>query len=731
MLLILGPVVVALCAQWDREAAKRAWEEATSLRASLSQTSEPSRESYLKCIRTFRQVYLKDPHFHACDDAVYEAAKLYQEMGERFGNLSYFQNAAKLYRFLTTDYARSTFIPDTLLRLGTLNQGPLADEKAAQEAFEKLRTRYKSSQAAASLASRAKGAPATPAPLSMRAPATQAATPIPPPPAPTTPASAQRKAVGPVLVKNILLSSGKDFLRVSIVSDGEVKYTKSHLSNPDRVFFDIAGSRLERSLVNKSFAANDRFLKTVRVGQNRSDVVRVVLDLNSPGDFTIADLGEAFGICVEIREKGAVVPQSVQMPKAGVQPLPPPVKSLQTPAAKAADPEAPKPKLEQRLAVNPPNPSAARDASARGVRDEAVVAAPAKPKTESVALEVKPIPPPAPAKPADIKSGSTQPVPPKTEPPAELKSAAYKPPVGSKSEKDALPDTVVANKENAGRASIAAPKEAPKASIPPVPVVTEPLPLPKTPLPTSKGDRTMTRILGLKIGRIVLDPGHGGHDTGSVGQGGMMEKDLVLQLAKELKKLLQEKLGAEVILTRRDDTFISLEERTAIANEHDADLFISIHANSSIHQNVSGVETYFLDFARSDAAREVAARENATTDHNMRDLQNLIQKIAQADKMAESRELASIVQKNLYRGARKMLPSSQNRGVRSAPFIVLIGARMPSVLAEVAFISNPKDEKQLKREVSQQSLANALFLGIEGYMKTLGLGVAQNRGSFK
>jgi N-acetylmuramoyl-L-alanine amidase len=238
-------------------------------------------------------------------------------------------------------------------------------------------------------------------------------------------------------------------------------------------------------------------------------------------------------------------------------------------------------------------------------------------------------------------------------------------------------------------------------------------------------------MLGLKIGRIVLDPGHGGRDTGTIGPSGLLEKDLVLQVAKELQKLLEEKLGAQVILTRSDDSFVSLEERTVIANQQQADLFVSIHANSSTVRSVSGVETYFLDFARTDSAREVAARENATSDRNIRDLQDLIQKIALADKLQESRELASNIQKNLYGAVRKMIPTAQNRGVRSAPFIVLIGAHMPSVLAELAFISNPRDEKLLKKEANQQSLAEALFQGVEGYMKTLGSAVAQNHGNNK
>jgi len=253
--------------------------------------------------------------------------------------------------------------------------------------------------------------------------------------------------------------------------------------------------------------------------------------------------------------------------------------------------------------------------------------------------------------------------------------------------------------------------------------------VPKPAAPTSRGDRTLARMLGLKIGRIVIDPGHGGHDMGSVGPDGFQEKDLVLRIARMLRRLLEENLGVEVLLTRDADVFLSLEERTAIANQNHADLFISIHANASRSRSSSGVETYFLDFARTAAEREVAARENAAAVHNYRDLEALVQKIARAEKMAESRELAAVVQKHLYGSARQVFPATQNRGVRSAPFVVLIGAKMPSVLAEIAFISNPRDEKLLKKEDTQRNLAKAMLQGIEGYMKAMGSLITQSQTS--
>ena len=238
--------------------------------------------------------------------------------------------------------------------------------------------------------------------------------------------------------------------------------------------------------------------------------------------------------------------------------------------------------------------------------------------------------------------------------------------------------------------------------------------------PKSDGTRSLIRTLGLKVGRIVIDPGHGGHDTGTVGPSGLQEKDLVLDIALKLKALVEEKLGSEVLLTRADDTFIPLEERTAMANHSQADLFLSIHANSSRSRRVSGVETFFLDFASSSEAEEIAARENSSAQKTIFELQDLVQKITLKEKIDESRELAQIVQKSVTSQLQKTHSQTRDRGVKQAPFIVLIGANMPSILSEVSFVSNPSDEKLLKSSSYRQKLAEALCRGIEAYAEALG-----------
>lgn len=243
---------------------------------------------------------------------------------------------------------------------------------------------------------------------------------------------------------------------------------------------------------------------------------------------------------------------------------------------------------------------------------------------------------------------------------------------------------------------------------------------PAMPKPNRDGQISLTRTLGLKISRIVIDPGHGGHDTGTIGPHGLMEKDLCLDVALRLGRLIEEKLpGAEVVYTRKDDTFIPLEERTAIANQAKADLFVSIHANSSHDRSARGVETFYLNFATSEESMEVASRENALSQESLHDLQDLIKKIARNEKIEESKELASDIQDSLAQRLQFITHSERNRGVKKAPFVVLIGANMPSVLTEISFVSNPNDEKLLRKSDQRQRIADGLYRGITAYLDSL------------
>jgi N-acetylmuramoyl-L-alanine amidase len=236
---------------------------------------------------------------------------------------------------------------------------------------------------------------------------------------------------------------------------------------------------------------------------------------------------------------------------------------------------------------------------------------------------------------------------------------------------------------------------------------------------SANASRSLTRALGLKVNRIVIDAGHGGHDDGTIGPHGVLEKDVVLDVAMRLSKMVQEKMGAEVVLTRSDDTFIPLHERTAIANEHKADLFLSIHANSSPSREVAGTETFYLNFTSSPGAIDVAARENAGSDKSVGELKDLIQTITMNEKIEESHTFAQEIQTAIQSQAARANPAAHNRGVKKAPFVVLIGASMPSVLAEIGFLSNAKDESNLRKPEYRQKVAEALYKGLAQYAQSL------------
>jgi N-acetylmuramoyl-L-alanine amidase len=240
---------------------------------------------------------------------------------------------------------------------------------------------------------------------------------------------------------------------------------------------------------------------------------------------------------------------------------------------------------------------------------------------------------------------------------------------------------------------------------------------PAAPTTNAGGGFSLSRQLGLGIARITIDPGHGGHDPGARIRG-LTEADLVLDVALRLQRLLEDQ-GVEVVLTRRDDTFLSLEERTAIANKSGADLFLSIHANANNVQGVSGVETYFLDFAQTKEAEAVAARENAASEKSMHQLPDIVRAIALDNKIDESRDFARMVQASLYDRLRKANGDVKNLGVKQAPFVVLIGATMPSILSEIAFMTNHQEAALLKTERYRQAIAEALQAGIMKYQDSL------------
>lgn len=250
----------------------------------------------------------------------------------------------------------------------------------------------------------------------------------------------------------------------------------------------------------------------------------------------------------------------------------------------------------------------------------------------------------------------------------------------------------------------------------PVPPVAVPATVP--PDRNLAGGFSIARQLGLRVSRIVIDPGHGGHDPGAAGKG-LTEADLVLDVALRLEKLLATVPDTEVFLTRRGDEYVPLQERTAIANREGADLFLSIHANASSSAQARGVETYFLNFAQNLSAAAVAARENAASGQAMGALPDLLKTIALNNKLDESREFATYVQRAMIEKLRVSNKAVKDLGVRQAPFMVLIGAAMPSVLAEISFVTSASEVKLLKQPAYRQRIAEALFDAVRRYQGSL------------
>ena len=290
--------------------------------------------------------------------------------------------------------------------------------------------------------------------------------------------------------------------------------------------------------------------------------------------------------------------------------------------------------------------------------------------------------------------------------------------------------------------AVAAPAEPKTLAAPPPAVVTTPAPTPAqqvdTPLakdaalgparpapasipPASTnadGKFSLARQLGLGISRIVIDAGHGGHDPGA-NANGLTESELTLDIALRLQKLLAKQPGVDVVMTRATDVFIPLEERTKIANREGADLFLSIHANASRNLKARGVETYFLNFATNPEAEAVAARENAGSGQSMHKLPDIVRAIALNNKIDESRDFADMVQRSMVKRLSTRNTQLRDIGVKQAPFVVLIGAEMPSVLAEMSFVTNRQDAALLKTGAYRQQIAEALLDAVLRYQQSL------------
>lgn len=468
-----------------------------------------------------------------------------------------------------------------------------------------------------------------------------------------------------------------EITRIAVEVSGDFTIRTDRLHNPERVYFDIRNARPRidaKRIWSKEI--HDKLVQRVRVAETNPGTTRVVLDLNGKVEVSTSQLSNPNRLIIELRAgSGPAIPtEPMQFPGK----LPPVIRAeISKPVVPAGKPpEEAEPPLVQ-------------------------------PRQNTLAVKAE-------AELSPVKPWTTPPVKAKSAPPANSKSAP--PAVVSDYLPVERPAPSAASRGVSQPAGLRAEPPVPAASAPPAALPGE---FGRAAKRTSTGGNSLTRALGLKVGRIVIDAGHGGHDQGTRGPRGLLEKELVLDVAQRVGKLIERRLNTEVIYTRSDDTFVPLEGRTAIANQNKADLFLSIHANSSSIPRIGGVETFYLNFTDSRDALDVASRENASSQKSIFELQDIIHKITMHEKLDESREFAGRIQDALFTFSSRNLPGQKNRGVKKAPFVVLIGANMPSVLAEIGFLSNPREETLLKKSDYRQRLADSLYRGISKYAESL------------
>ena len=711
----------------DRFAAAERMREALNGRP----PAERTRRDYQRVINEYRSVYFGAPTSTKADPSVVAVAETLVEMGRRFDDDKILQEAIAQYKFLRREYPGSKYRCDALFTIGEIYSDDLNDPDEARATFEEFLRRYPHNrlvedarQAIADLDRQAAGQKAEeqakdakrdqPArkddsAASNSAPASEetdtvARTGVPAPhaDAPQVAGSASGRLPR---VTGIRHWSTPDYTRIAIDVESDVKYSSQRISHPDRIFFDLRDTKLASTLVGKTFDVDDGFLKKIRVAQFQPGRTRVVLEVDDLADYDAFLLPDPYRLIIDIHGKDL---QAKNGAKRGSK------KSATKTSSESGNDALADGQAGENSTVAPnsqtvdsdSNPetkeAAAKPDSREGQAEKTAAGDDAAEVTKTAAREeslddktVETV--------AKVTNGSST---------STIKKVIVEPDDnGSTSDADVQPPKTASpsvRKSRHAKTSSRTKNDAESADI----EVREAT-------PTANGDRSLIRALGLKIGKIVIDPGHGGHDTGTIGPNGLEEKDLVLDVGLKLGKLLESRLGAEVVYTRKDDTFIPLETRTAIANQQRADLFISIHANSSQDPDARGVETYYLNFTSSPDALEVAARENAVSQKSVFELQDLVKKIALKEKIEESHEFASDVQESLHAGLAAKNPGIRNRGVKKAPFIVLIGANMPSILAEISFVSNPGDERRLETSEYRLRIAESLYKGIAKYANGL------------
>lgn len=708
--------------------AQKAYLHAVALQEKLEARPAKLRTAaeYNSVIREYRNTYFYDFANPKAAVAAKTMGDLYEEMGRQFREADYFQSAIKSYQYVMSQYPGSTMACEAGVAIGKVYLDGLNDPKQAEDAYRSFLEKYPKSEQSTEARKQLKEIADLQAAQKERESARAAEG-----PGRNTAGSAgnsdnnensaasEHQPAGKLVeVTEIHDWVGPDYTRVVIGAEGPFQYNTLRLSHPDRIVFDLPNTHLSHDLMKKSVPIHGAFLRDIRVGQFKPDVTRIVLDVNSINNYSAFPLPNPFRLIIDVHgsstetarnapERGKAAPPSIAEHPRSVQP------EQKSPAMRQEAPLKSRPEVaEARHIEKVPQPKSspaiefqdqdAAKAAAETASGHKTIEA-AKQNTET---------PPAPrthetAKPGTEVATAHQPYLPENQEKAVAAASKLPEATKVKSETASVRKPPKVTKRITEIASNEMEDEKPKISTKPA-------------SPIEDGSQTLTRALGLKVARIVIDPGHGGFDTGTIGPTGLEEKNVVLDIGLRLRKLFETRTDSQVFMTRSTDTFIPLEERTAIANEDHADLFISIHANASHDQHVRGIETYFLNFTSDPEALQLAARENATSQESVNQLQSLIKKIALNNKIEESQELARDIQTVLYRRMARASHGVHNRGVRKAPFVVLIGANMPSILTEISFLSNPHSEHLLREPAYREDIAKALFNGIEDYITNLG-----------
>jgi len=705
-----GLVLLAFTAQARQPSRLTPFEQAQYLREALEDRpeSQRTRAAYDRVLDAYRAIYHNNPATPKADASALAVAQLLTEEGSLFSEPKMLHDAMGQYAFLRVQYPGNRYgaliaegEKQTRQELNTLHRASVRSQHNAvlAAAIGSQQTHTAPAMTPPAIQPQQVQAPSRPSPAmtppaiqpqQLQSPArppstvTQAATQayVPeqgPPSASAVPLSGRVS-----LVSGIRHWSTPVYTRIAIDLQDQVPYQAARVPGPDRIFFDLYGARLAPELNGKSVeVVDDGFLKRIRIAQFSNNVTRIVLDVSSVSDYSAFLLPNPWRLIIDIH---------------GLKPGVTPTTNLASLPPAAAPAVAAKPPV-----VNTPQPAAVTSAAA----------GPRSGKQEIAALGQQP------NRVQATDHPTTKPI---------VAAVAGTVPAPQADDGSLASTTPASTPEPVTR------RKKPSPLHPVVPSSTDDDDSVATPPsheanPTAAGERSLVRTLGLKIGRIVIDAGHGGHDAGTTGPGGIEEKEVVLDVALRLGKLLKQRLGADVIYTRDNDTFIPLETRTAIANKAQADLFLSIHANSSPDSSARGVETYYLNFTTSPDALEVAARENAVSDESIHELSDLVKKITLKDKIDESREFAADVQKSLYDDLEEGNPGMRDRGVKKAPFVVLIGANMPSILAEISFLTNSADARELRQPAYRERIAESLYRGVARYISGLsGVRLAQSLG---